>query len=251
MAFLLPFFLAGLAALAVPVAIHLIQREKKQIIAFPSLMFVRRVPYESVRRRKIRHWALLAMRLAGAGAHRGGLRAAVPARRRRRRHGRRRARGRRAGRPLLQHGLRRSLDARAGRGAARCSTRLGPATAPASCSSAPARRWRCSRSTTAPGSPPRWPPPRPAPRPRGYAPALKVAGDDRGRVDAAAQGGRAHQRLPEERLGAERRRSAAGRHDLHAGADHRRRDAQPVGHAGGDAPRAASRIRSGSRSPPA
>ena len=63
MAFLLPFFLAGLAALAVPVAIHLIQREKKQIIAFPSLMFVRRVPYESVRRRKIRHWALLAMRL--------------------------------------------------------------------------------------------------------------------------------------------------------------------------------------------
>jgi hypothetical protein len=64
MAFLLPLFLAGLAALAVPVAIHLIQREKKQIIAFPSLMFVRRVPYESVRRRKIRHWALLAMRLA-------------------------------------------------------------------------------------------------------------------------------------------------------------------------------------------
>lgn len=64
MAFLLPFFLAGLAALAVPVAIHLIQREKNSIIAFPSLMFVRRVPYESVRRRKIRHWALLAMRLA-------------------------------------------------------------------------------------------------------------------------------------------------------------------------------------------
>ena len=64
MAFLVPFFLAGLAALAVPVAIHLIQREKKQIIAFPSLMFVRRVPYESVRRRKIRHWALLALRLA-------------------------------------------------------------------------------------------------------------------------------------------------------------------------------------------
>ncbi|MEP7118631.1 MAG: BatA domain-containing protein [Acidobacteriota bacterium] len=63
MSFLVPFFLAGLAALAVPVAIHLIQREKKQVIAFPSLMFVRRVPYESVRRRKIRHWALLALRL--------------------------------------------------------------------------------------------------------------------------------------------------------------------------------------------
>ena len=64
MSFLLPLFLVGLGALAIPVAIHLIQREKKQIIAFPSLMFVRRVPYESVRRRKIRHWALLAMRLA-------------------------------------------------------------------------------------------------------------------------------------------------------------------------------------------
>ncbi len=64
MAFLLPAFLAGLVALAVPVAIHLIQREKKQTIAFPSLMFVRRVPYESVRRRKIRHWGLLALRMA-------------------------------------------------------------------------------------------------------------------------------------------------------------------------------------------
>jgi Aerotolerance regulator N-terminal/von Willebrand factor type A domain len=63
-AFLLPLFLAGLAALAVPVLIHLIQREKNQVIAFPSLMFVRRVPYESVRRRKIRHWLLLALRLA-------------------------------------------------------------------------------------------------------------------------------------------------------------------------------------------
>ena len=63
MGLLVPFFLAGLAALAVPVAIHLIQREKNTIIAFPSLMFVRRVPYESVRRRKIRHWALLALRL--------------------------------------------------------------------------------------------------------------------------------------------------------------------------------------------
>lgn len=63
MGFLVPLFFAGLAALAVPVLIHLIQREKNTIVAFPSLMFVRRVPYESVRRRKIRHWALLALRL--------------------------------------------------------------------------------------------------------------------------------------------------------------------------------------------
>jgi hypothetical protein len=35
------------------VLLHLTQREKKQIIHFPSLMFVRRIPYQSVRRRKI------------------------------------------------------------------------------------------------------------------------------------------------------------------------------------------------------
>ncbi|MBP7777790.1 MAG: BatA and WFA domain-containing protein [Acidobacteria bacterium] len=63
MGFLVPLFFAGLAALAVPVLVHLIQREKNTVVAFPSLMFVRRVPYESVRRRKIRHWALLALRL--------------------------------------------------------------------------------------------------------------------------------------------------------------------------------------------
>lgn len=64
MGLIAPLFLAGLAALAVPVLIHLIQREKNTVVAFPSLMFVRRVPYESVRRRKVRHWLLLALRLA-------------------------------------------------------------------------------------------------------------------------------------------------------------------------------------------
>ena len=64
MAFLTPFFLAGLGAIAIPVLIHLIQREKKRVIEFPSLMFVRRIPYQSVRRRRIRHWALLLMRAA-------------------------------------------------------------------------------------------------------------------------------------------------------------------------------------------
>jgi hypothetical protein len=64
MAFLTPLFLAGLGAIAIPVLIHLIQREKKRVIEFPSLMFVRRIPYQSVRRRRIRHWALLLMRAA-------------------------------------------------------------------------------------------------------------------------------------------------------------------------------------------
>ena len=64
MTFLTPLFLAGLGAIAIPVLIHLIQREKKRVIEFPSLMFVRRIPYQSVRRRRIRHWALLLMRAA-------------------------------------------------------------------------------------------------------------------------------------------------------------------------------------------
>ena len=64
MSFLTPFFLLGLGAIAVPVLIHLIQRERKRVVEFPSLMFVRRIPYQSVRRRRIRHWALLLMRAA-------------------------------------------------------------------------------------------------------------------------------------------------------------------------------------------
>jgi hypothetical protein len=64
MSFLAPLFFAGLAALAVPVLIHLIQRERKNVVQFPSLMFVRRIPYSSIRRRRIHNWALLMLRLA-------------------------------------------------------------------------------------------------------------------------------------------------------------------------------------------
>lgn len=64
MTFLAPLFLVGLAALAVPVVVHLIQRERKTVVPFPSLMFLRRIPYQSTRRRRIRHWMLLALRLA-------------------------------------------------------------------------------------------------------------------------------------------------------------------------------------------
>src|SRR5687768_14003638 len=64
MSFITPLFFAALAALAIPVLIHLIQREKKQILRFPSLMFVQRVPYKSVQRRRIHNWLLLMVRLA-------------------------------------------------------------------------------------------------------------------------------------------------------------------------------------------
>lgn len=64
MSFLTPLFLVGLAGLAIPVIIHLIQKERKSVVAFPSLMFLRRIPYQSVERRRIRNWPLLLLRLA-------------------------------------------------------------------------------------------------------------------------------------------------------------------------------------------
>lgn len=64
MSFLAPLFLVGLAAVAVPIIVHLIQRERRNIIEFPSLMFVQRIPYKSVERRRIHNWPLLLLRLA-------------------------------------------------------------------------------------------------------------------------------------------------------------------------------------------
>jgi Aerotolerance regulator N-terminal/von Willebrand factor type A domain len=64
MSFLAPAFFLGLAAVAVPILIHLIQRERKEVIHFPSLMFLRRIPYQSVQRRKIHNWLLLLLRCA-------------------------------------------------------------------------------------------------------------------------------------------------------------------------------------------
>ena len=62
MNFLAPAFLAGIAAVAVPILIHLINRERKVVVEFPSLMFLQRIPYRSVRRQKIRHLLLLILR---------------------------------------------------------------------------------------------------------------------------------------------------------------------------------------------
>jgi hypothetical protein len=63
MGFVAPLVLVGLGALAIPVLIHLIQRERKRVVEFPSLMFLSKIPYQSVRRRRIRDWFLLLIRL--------------------------------------------------------------------------------------------------------------------------------------------------------------------------------------------
>ena len=62
MSLLAPWFLAGLVSIGIPIAIHLINRERKTVVPFPSLMFLQRVPYRSVRRQKLRHLLLLALR---------------------------------------------------------------------------------------------------------------------------------------------------------------------------------------------
>lgn len=62
LSFLVPAFLIGLAALAIPVIIHLTRKQTKDSLEFPSLMFVSRVEYKSTRRRRIRNWPLLLLR---------------------------------------------------------------------------------------------------------------------------------------------------------------------------------------------
>ncbi|HUF50714.1 MAG TPA: BatA domain-containing protein [Longimicrobiales bacterium] len=59
---LTPAFLIGFAALAVPLLIHLIRRERHDPVAFPSLMFLSRIPQPVIRRRFIRNWWLFALR---------------------------------------------------------------------------------------------------------------------------------------------------------------------------------------------
>jgi hypothetical protein len=63
MSFLAPALLAGLLAIALPIVVHLVQRERRRVVEFPSLMFLRKIPNQSVKRRAIRHWPLLLLRV--------------------------------------------------------------------------------------------------------------------------------------------------------------------------------------------
>src|SRR6266581_5514406 len=63
MSFLNPFFFIGSLALAIPVLIHLVRREKSEIIPFSSLMFLLKVPKRSIRQQKIKNLLLMALRL--------------------------------------------------------------------------------------------------------------------------------------------------------------------------------------------
>ena len=62
MNFLVPAFLAGLLALAVPIAMHLRHREKGTPVRFPSLMFLEQLSIRTSKRQRITDWPLLLLR---------------------------------------------------------------------------------------------------------------------------------------------------------------------------------------------
>ena len=58
-----PYAWWGLAALAIPIAIHLLARQKRRRLPFPSLRFLTTTPLAALRRRVVSDWPLLAVRL--------------------------------------------------------------------------------------------------------------------------------------------------------------------------------------------
>ncbi|MBK5294260.1 MAG: BatA domain-containing protein [Acidobacteriia bacterium] len=64
MGFLAPWFLAGVAAVGLPVYLHLLRQHKSTPMPFSSLMFFERRTQSSIKHRRLRHFLLLALRLA-------------------------------------------------------------------------------------------------------------------------------------------------------------------------------------------
>lgn len=64
LSFLTPLFALGFAAIAIPILVHLVHKERKETTPFPSLTFLRRVPYRHSSRRKLRDLLLFLLRAA-------------------------------------------------------------------------------------------------------------------------------------------------------------------------------------------
>jgi hypothetical protein len=62
MSFLNPALLGWLGLLALPLLIHLLLRARKHKLRFSTLLFFRKLDEQAARRRKLKHWLLLAMR---------------------------------------------------------------------------------------------------------------------------------------------------------------------------------------------
>jgi len=64
LSFLSPLFLAGAAAAALPVILHLLKREPERRVKFPAVRLLRQAPVEHTQRRRLRELVLLALRVA-------------------------------------------------------------------------------------------------------------------------------------------------------------------------------------------
>ena len=64
MSFLSPLFLIGAVTAAVPIALHLFHREPEVRVRFAAVKLLRHAPVEDARRRRLREWLLLALRVA-------------------------------------------------------------------------------------------------------------------------------------------------------------------------------------------
>src|SRR3954469_4370850 len=62
--FLSPLFLIGAIAAAVPILLHLFHRKTEVVIDFPAVSLLKRAPAQQHRRRRLREWLLLALRIA-------------------------------------------------------------------------------------------------------------------------------------------------------------------------------------------
>jgi len=60
--FLVPAFLAGLAALVIPLLVHLRHKDKDRPYRFPSLMFLEQLPIRTSQRQRVTDWPLLLLR---------------------------------------------------------------------------------------------------------------------------------------------------------------------------------------------
>ena len=63
MNFLNPFFLIGASVLALPVLIHLVRRERSEIVPFSSLMFLLKMPKRMIRQQMLKNLLLMVLRL--------------------------------------------------------------------------------------------------------------------------------------------------------------------------------------------
>src|SRR5260370_15785660 len=64
MGFLAPWFLAGLAAVGLPVWLHLLKKHRNVPMPFSSLMFFERRTQSSIKHRRLQYLLLLALRTA-------------------------------------------------------------------------------------------------------------------------------------------------------------------------------------------